>query len=888
MATFTVKGKHGGKDATLTWRDGVLTGDSDAVDQTLGTADAGIPVGIPGITDGDAEMGEHGLALATILFVLDDRPYPVVTGDPYVPDDDDEVEEEDEELEEAVVTNWIESLHPRDLKGRFVRKIGKLTPRGEEGPSVFRLPDDTRVAQEADGTYRVSRRGRTVRGLATPEEAAQNALDRSSRATDNLLAIGGRQRFRDFGDAATQLSMNLRTPAPHVDDLYPNPPTPPPPPTPGDWEWNGEPMTANAFWRGREISSGYGIYNDGPDELPQAHIVGFLSNNRAVVRYEDGSESTIELGYYTDGRIRPAHLPAMATQLWRGEPMTPSLEWRGSTINAGDGVFYASETAPWGHVVGFLPNRQMVTRMVGSGEEAVRDLDLYHDNAIRPVRPAVTPSPEVLTGQQYQGLPVGTRVVVKQADDSWGLVRFTRQDDGWRMDGSTSSVNWGQDLTVKVVGSAAPVEVRVIRGQPVSIGDVVVLPGQERATAPTIIRFEDSRTATGPELSYMRVRYADGREGNVYIDTDAQRRAAYYPGTSPTPVPTPTPPTPTIAETSLRNAIERGVGQPVTSVTTVNGYVYVRGTDGRVWSVKAADVSYGLTLPVGAVQVRLGGNEPYTAPGAERGLRTELSQSQRDLPGSAPLRGDIVHPPPPAEFGTVRTPPTPPTQTARVPRPQPSRPAAPVVNIGEDYKERAQAIVNALHDFDAEGYTVRITHASGYRDTLSFNGTVHTTDGTNVGSFTRDVNFESGSVYHASFSMQAEHRGGGFGTKFIEHAFASYKAQGIREVRVSAGLSAGGYQWAKMGFKITSSTVKDFAQGLLYKLEGAVRDGVVSADLAAEFRRQIQEGQITDMMQLSAFGKATPWEVTVERKRHKLWLGKHLLIGASWSGTKTL
>lgn len=97
-------------------------------------------------------------------------------------------------IEESIQWEWREHLHPRDRFGHFVDKIGKLTPRGQAGPTSLTLPDGTRVTKDPDGTFRVVRSGRIVRGFDTARSAGFEAVQRSARTRDPS-SVGGAEEI---------------------------------------------------------------------------------------------------------------------------------------------------------------------------------------------------------------------------------------------------------------------------------------------------------------------------------------------------------------------------------------------------------------------------------------------------------------------------------------------------------------------------------------------------------------------------------------------------------------------------------------------------------------------------------------------------------------------
>lgn len=102
-----------------------------------------------------------------------------------------------ERIAPGPLTEWElfhEAEWTRDSHGRFAHHIAGLSHfHGDE----LRLPDGTRVKADLDGSYRVVRSGKIVRGFLSPHDAARDALDRSARAK-HPRAVGGMRSFRTF------------------------------------------------------------------------------------------------------------------------------------------------------------------------------------------------------------------------------------------------------------------------------------------------------------------------------------------------------------------------------------------------------------------------------------------------------------------------------------------------------------------------------------------------------------------------------------------------------------------------------------------------------------------------------------------------------------------
>lgn len=343
----------------------------------------------------------------------------------------------------------------------------------------------------------------------------------------------------------------------------------------------------------------------------------------------------------------------------------------------------------------------------------------------------------------------------------------------------------------------------------------------------------------------------------------------------------------------VRGAVSRipesALGTRVESVKVVGEHTFVRGQDGRSWTIRHQDIAAGRIGPE-SVQVRLQTGALYTAPAMERALAQQMnvpvpasaSRSSVQIVGDRPTLPAA----PAGRTAAGASTAGPSAPLADVAARASSTPAPAVGGTGP-LVAKAQTIVASIHGFEHNGYRARVDSAS----TRGFSGVVLDPHGRQVGTFSREIRDEN-TIYHALFSISGEHRQSGFGTAFIEHSFATYKRQGFKQVDVTAGLDVGGYQWAKMGFEFKSSDKAATARELYsYKrsqMAGLVRDGRISQDLLQEFERQMTEGMLTSPSQIAAWGRGTTWTEDRAGKSVTLWLGKALLLGSGWSGRKKL
>lgn len=210
------------------------------------------------------------------------------------------------------------------------------------------------------------------------------------------------------------------------------------------------------------------------------------------------------------------------------------------------------------------------------------------------------------------------------------------------------------------------------------------------------------------------------------------------------------------------------------------------------------------------------------------------------------------------------------------------------------------------------------------------------TNGKKVGSFAREIDQarDGVHVYHDSLSINPSHQGRGFGTAFFEGSLAKYKERGVVSLRVTAGSSVGGYQWARRGFdfnldryKVLGTSVwlgvqpqregmgddgrfaRAFAVHDMYEHrfnrqafpENKVLGGVPDA-LWAEFESKFPtraklvayvegddsalDGTFTSPQEIATFGREHRWVEEADRASmgREMWLGKRFLVGASWRG----
>lgn len=200
---------------------------------------------------------------------------------------------------------------------------------------------------------------------------------------------------------------------------------------------------------------------------------------------------------------------------------------------------------------------------------------------------------------------------------------------------------------------------------------------------------------------------------------------------------------------------------------------------------------------------------------------------------------------------------------------------------------------------------VERVYASGYpgRNGLSVSGVIRDASGIHRGKFERQF-YQDGEVHHGYFKLDSSAQGGGFQTRWFEHALDGYAAHGFDRVTVHADIDVGGYAWAKQGFDFQSDYLRE---RFMDELHSALRTGsyhgaryVSGGDypyrthrFAQSYRTQKALQDLTELERRHQAGeKITAFEVSqvgkVPGSRAKMWAGKRLMLRSDWHGVLVL
>lgn len=115
----------------------------------------------------------------------------------------------------------------------------------------------------------------------------------------------------------------------------------------------------------------------------------------------------------------------------------------------------------------------------------------------------------------------------------------------------------------------------------------------------------------------------------------------------------------------------------------------------------------------------------------------------------------------------------------------------------------ATHVRSAYDGFEHNGLTTKVTSTSIHpqKGKVTVGGHVEDKNGNRVGIFQRGINYETKTTEHYLFEMHnTGQQGKGFGAAFTSNQEKAYLQAGMKEVKLTANLSVGGYAWAALGY----------------------------------------------------------------------------------------
>ncbi|MBT1509443.1 hypothetical protein KIP88_02915 [Bradyrhizobium sp. SRL28] len=133
--------------------------------------------------------------------------------------------------------------------------------------------------------------------------------------------------------------------------------------------------------------------------------------------------------------------------------------------------------------------------------------------------------------------------------------------------------------------------------------------------------------------------------------------------------------------------------------------------------------------------------------------------------------------------------------------------------IGEDPAVFKQKFMGGLNgDMKIQAY--------GITGKFSLSGNVQNDQGSNVGTYTRDINIDDKSAYSAYFQLNRGSRGADMGKQMLAGNVETYRELGIEKVGVTANIDVGGYAWAKYGYVPTQESWNELRASLERRVSG--------------------------------------------------------------------
>lgn len=167
--------------------------------------------------------------------------------------------------------------------------------------------------------------------------------------------------------------------------------------------------------------------------------------------------------------------------------------------------------------------------------------------------------------------------------------------------------------------------------------------------------------------------------------------------------------------------------------------------------------------------------------------------------------------------------------------------------------------------------------------------------GKEVGKFSRNISDENGDrvAIHESLEIDPAHHGQGLADRFNTHAVAQYQKIGVDRIELEAGLTVGGYAWARQGYRLKDeSEGKRYLFNQLARIEGQLHKPVnreygkkVHAEVDA-LRKAIDAGEDVQPIHIASIGEqyARHRERDIDGVEYDTWPGKEVLLNTTWTG----
>ena len=147
-------------------------------------------------------------------------------------------------------------------------------------------------------------------------------------------------------------------------------------------------------------------------------------------------------------------------------------------------------------------------------------------------------------------------------------------------------------------------------------------------------------------------------------------------------------------------------------------------------------------------------------------------------------------------------------------------------------------------------------------------------------------------AHHTRLALDRGSRGTGFGGGFVDHARARYGAAGIDDVSMFAGMSVGGYAWARQGLELATTATDDTARLLdrgrqLAAVVDSARKPIDLSGRIPHLGRRISAAEHAALEPRLVRGDTLPPDAltSMQELAGLPEVGRTILLGRMWKGT---
>ncbi len=147
-------------------------------------------------------------------------------------------------------------------------------------------------------------------------------------------------------------------------------------------------------------------------------------------------------------------------------------------------------------------------------------------------------------------------------------------------------------------------------------------------------------------------------------------------------------------------------------------------------------------------------------------------------------------------------------------------------------------------------------------------------------------------AHHTVLKLDRGARGSGFATGFVDHARTRYGAAGIDDATMFAGMSVGGYAWAREGLELATNEVDDVARAIergrkLARIVDGARHHIDMSGATPRFGRRITQAQHDAIARRLVRGHELPPNALTSMRELAAIpeIGRGVLLGHMWKGS---